>query len=240
MDEKELCGKYSPPKLPPKSRFNDEESTAVLRLLLKQEKLLSDKNDNPALTITPAHKAFKHLPPVLQDHEEFNGERGMIRDDILPVASHQGGSILLPCLDAVPFRGAVIDYESGTPEGIFRSAKLARAKERPKESYGRRQPPPPQQHQPQQLLQQQHQHHQQQQNLRRNHSEQETQSKWKEKCARNNVLLRTQSCPDSDQLSKYSPQHHKKQNLCNSNSRLTDLLSQNNHDRSRRQFGKDN
>ena len=134
MDKEEPCEKSSLPKLPPKSRFNDEESTAVLRLLLKQERFLKDK-DNPALTLTPG-KTSKQLPPVSRDHEGTNDERGMMRENILPVASHQGCSSSLRYLDPLPGRKAATDG-TGSEEGNFRSAKLAKAKESQKESYRR-------------------------------------------------------------------------------------------------------
>ena len=195
MDKEEPCEKSSLPKLPPKSRFNDEESTAVLRLLLKQERFLKDK-DNPALTLTPG-KTSKQLPPVSRDHEGTNDERGMMRENILPVASHQGCSSSLRYLDPLPGRKAATDG-TGSEEGNFRSAKLAKAKESQKESYRRQQQP------------------QQQQILRRQRSQQETISKLKE--AKNiksrNLLLRARSCPDSDQLSEYySPKYPTQENI---------------------------
>ena len=136
MDEDDNEQSHSPPKLPPKSRFNDQESTAVLRLLVKQEKLLKNKDENPALRQTP-EKSTRHLPPVTPDTGEVGGPKEMIRTkEDLSYSRH------LP------------EYTSGErPEsagGIYQSPKLARAKERPKGSYGRRQ-------KQQQQQQQQHQ-----------------------------------------------------------------------------------
>ena len=48
--------------LPPRSKFNDEESTAVLRLIVEQERLLKNANVSPILNISS--EKLKRLPPL--------------------------------------------------------------------------------------------------------------------------------------------------------------------------------
>lgn len=48
--------------LPPRSKFNDEESTAVLRLIVEQERLLKNANVSPVLNISA--EKLKRLPPL--------------------------------------------------------------------------------------------------------------------------------------------------------------------------------
>lgn len=48
--------------LPPRSKFNDEESTAVLRLIVEQERLLKNATVSPVLNISA--KKLKRLPPL--------------------------------------------------------------------------------------------------------------------------------------------------------------------------------
>lgn len=113
------------PKPPPKSRFNDDESSAVFRLLLKQEKILKDRENNPALKLTP-EKSIRCLPPVangMESNQEENKINGKGENDVILSSKQQ--SLLLA-------RPASIG-------GIFRSPKLARVKDRPKGSYGCRQ-----------------------------------------------------------------------------------------------------
>lgn len=109
----------STPKLPPKSRFNDAESTAVLRLFVKQ-KLLNTKDDNPALRKTP-EKPLRHLPPVKPDASLE--ERWRQKEIKGTQESH--------CIHLKEDRPAIAG-------GIYQSPKLARPTERPKGSYGRR------------------------------------------------------------------------------------------------------
>ena len=115
--------RHSAPKLPPMSRFNDEESTAVLRLLINQEKLLKDKDENPALRLTP-EKSIRHLPAVMSLLVEEGAQKQATEED----CSHYKHLPAHPSNDSPAFAG-----------GIFQRPKLARAKDRPKGSYGRRQ-----------------------------------------------------------------------------------------------------
>ena len=48
--------------LPPRSKFNDEESTAVLRLIVEQERLLKNTKVSPVLNISA--RKLKRLPPL--------------------------------------------------------------------------------------------------------------------------------------------------------------------------------
>ena len=160
---------FSPPKLPPKSRFNDQESTAVLRLLVKQEKLLKNKDENPALKPTP-EKCVRTLPPVTPDVniEETNQKENVVTRQELCHYSH------LP---------AGISSERPTSGG---RPNVARTKERPKVSYGRRQQQQKQQKETQKKEHQQILHKQQQRQQQQLHSH----NKQHE---RTEAMLRTQS-----------------------------------------------
>ena len=162
------------PKLPPKSRFNDEESTAVLRLLAKQKKLLTNKDENPALRLTP-EKSVRNLPPVTPEPVE--------------ATENMGTHSKLSYYNHLPASISSENVRPASAGGIYRSPKLARAKERPKGSYGRRQ--------------KQHQKHYQQAEIKpephiRKYSHEETISSLKEqtlKMGTKTAVSRTRSCP---------------------------------------------
>ena len=191
MDNKDI---EKQPKLPPKSRFNDEESTAVLRLLVKQKKLLKNMDENPALRLTP-EKSVRHLPPVTPELGEETRAKENSGTHVHNELSHYNH---LP---------ACISGENSRPVsagGIYRSPKLARAKERPKVSYGRRSQQQQEQQQPQQQQQQkQQQKHYQKvvMNSRlhnRTYSYEQTISNLKEqtlKMGAKTAVSRTRSCP---------------------------------------------
>ena len=177
--------RYSAPKLPPMSRFNDEESSAVLRLLINQERLLKDKDENPALRQTP-EKSIRHLPAVMSEQAEEGTRKQETQEDL----SHYKHLPTRTSNDRPAFAG-----------GIFQSPKLARAKGRPKGSCGRRQQ---QQQQPQQHLQPKSasvlRQRSRLQERERTFSYQETMTNLKEqtlKLGYKASLSRTRSCPVS-------------------------------------------
>lgn len=259
MEKENPCRRNSLPKLPPKSRFNDEESTAVLRLLLKQQKLLNNKDDNPALKIVPG-KSSKRLPPVCQHQGGTYNEDKMFGDDQPTMDSHQNKCRnTLSSFNVLPLPGSAASM--GTSEGIFRSPKLARPKERPKGSYGRRQYLGPQQKcliEPQEQLQKQLESKeqeeplqlQQKQNLQRKNLHEEELFKWQEETTHHveirntqddvhegsnthksnqreicgsissanfkkskQVFLRTKSCPEPEEISKYTSHSNKDKSI---------------------------
>jgi hypothetical protein len=202
--------RHSPPKLPPKSRFNDEESTAVLRLLIKQEKLLKNKDENPALRLTP-EKSGRHLPAVMADQREGQRRKEMMttQEDLtyykqLPVCTSSERSA---------FAG-----------GIYQSPKLARAKDRPKGSYGRRQQQQEQQKQQQQKPESIPRPESRLQGRDRTFSYEETTTNLKEqtlKLGSKTSLSRTRSCPVSSyqtHIPPISPKNHPMTSWVNSTS----------------------
>ena len=129
-------------RFPPRSKFNDEESTAVLRLIVEQERLLKNP-ENPVLNITS--DKLKKLPPLsgkMLDHASL---------DVSTFESHRtqrrpktDEDIVLSrptLLKAKELRGIEETALLGKPKipEIYSTPKIARPRERerPRASYGR-------------------------------------------------------------------------------------------------------
>lgn len=121
-------------RFPPRSKFNDEESTGVLRLMVEQERLLKNPI-NPVLNITSDKR--KRLPPLSEtshdmrnaalDNSAFESQRINRRPN-----SNEHIVLSRPTL----LKGAL-----GRPKipEIYSTPKMARPRERerPRASYGR-------------------------------------------------------------------------------------------------------
>ena len=137
-------------RVPPKSKFNDEEATAILRLIVEQEKILNDATVSPVLNIT-ADK-LKKLPPLPLNRESVDD------DDELEISgnssSHGNRHQENSCLDALLCKPtltrareqkeiAVCDNTKTLGKAkiphIYSTPRIVRrrGKERPRESYGR-------------------------------------------------------------------------------------------------------
>lgn len=128
-------------RIPPRSKFNDEESTAVLRLIIEQERLLKTPA-NPVLNISS--EKLKRLPPLdgkMQDSLDCTGfephrnqrKHRPPEDDI--VLSRP------TLLKGKELRGFEEPASLGKPKvpDIYSTPKIARPRdrERPRASYGR-------------------------------------------------------------------------------------------------------
>ena len=134
-------------RIPPRSKFNDEESTAVLRLIVEQERLLK-KPANPVLNISS--DKLKRLPPL----------NGKMQDSLSDSASDSSfgfetqrtqrkhrtveGDVVLSrptLLKGKECRGIEELASFGKPKvpDIYSTPKIARPRdrERPRASYGR-------------------------------------------------------------------------------------------------------
>lgn len=129
-------------RFPPRSKFNDEESTAVLRLIVEQERLLK-KPINPVLNINS--DKLKRLPPLggkMLDHASL---------DVTALESHRtqrrprlDEDIVLSrptLLKGKELRGTEEPASMGRPKvpEIYSTPKIVRPRERerPRASYGR-------------------------------------------------------------------------------------------------------
>ena len=135
-------------RIPPRSKFNDEESTAVLRLIIEQERLLKNPA-NPVLNIT--NDKLKRLPPLI----------GKMQDSFSDSSSDSGSGFEPPhrnqrkhrpsddevvlsrptLLKGKELRGFEEPASLGKPKvpDIYSTPKIARPRdrERPRASYGR-------------------------------------------------------------------------------------------------------
>lgn len=126
-------------RIPPRSKFNDEESTAVLRLIIEQERLLKTPA-NPVLNINS--DKLKRLPPLngkmLDSLDQFDPHRSQRKH-------RPGDDIVLsrPTLLKGKECRALEEPASlgGKPKvpDIYSTPKIARPRdrERPRASYGR-------------------------------------------------------------------------------------------------------
>lgn len=125
-------------RIPPRSKFNDEESTAVLRLIIEQERLLKTPA-NPVLNINS--DKLKRLPPL-------NGKMQDSLDQFDPHRSQRkhrpGDDIVLSrptLLKGKECRALEEPASLGKPKvpEIYSTPKIARPRdrERPRASYGR-------------------------------------------------------------------------------------------------------
>lgn len=125
-------------RIPPRSKFNDEESTAVLRLIIEQEKLLKTPA-NPVLNIKS--DKLKRLPPLngkMQDSlDQFDPHRSQRKhrpgDDIV-----LSRPTLLKGRECRALEGPTSLGQPKVPD-IYSTPKIARPRdrERPRASYGR-------------------------------------------------------------------------------------------------------
>ena len=129
-------------RIPPRSKFNDEESTAVFRLMVEQERLLKKGPINPVLNITS--DKLKRLPPLNAslpdplDCGAFEQQRNQRR-----YKSNEEIVLTRPTLlKAKEARGMSLETATfGRPKvpDIFSTPKIARPRERerPRAAYGR-------------------------------------------------------------------------------------------------------
>ena len=130
-------------RFPPRSKFNDEESTAVLRLIVEQERLLKNPA-NPVLNITSDKR--KRLPPLsgkLQDHAALDGSAFAESQRIQRRPKSDEDTVLSrpTLLKGKEFRATEEPAVLGRPKvpEIYSTPKIARPRERerPRASYGR-------------------------------------------------------------------------------------------------------
>lgn len=129
-------------RFPPRSKFNDEESTAVLRLIVEQERLLKN-SVNPVLNITS--DKLKRLPPLGRKSENhaqldcsaFEPQRTQRR----PKSDEDIVLSRPTLLKGKDLRGTEEPAALGRPKipEIYSTPKIARPRERerPRASYGR-------------------------------------------------------------------------------------------------------
>lgn len=134
-------------RIPPRSKFNDEESTAVLRLIVEQERLLK-KPANPVLNIS--NEKLKRLPPLNGKMQDSLGDSGSDSSFGFETQRTQRkhrsveGDVVLSrptLLKGKEFRGIEEIASLGKPKvpDIYSTPKIARPRdrERPRASYGR-------------------------------------------------------------------------------------------------------
>lgn len=129
-------------RFPPRSKFNDEESTAVLRLIVEQERLLK-KPINPVLNINS--DKLKRLPPLggkMHEHaslgvtslESHRAQRRPRLDEDIVLSRPT-------LLKGKELRATEESASMGRPKvpEIYSTPKIARPRERerPRASYGR-------------------------------------------------------------------------------------------------------
>ncbi|XP_031564186.1 uncharacterized protein LOC116299638 [Actinia tenebrosa] len=133
-------------KFPPRSKFNDEEATAVLRLIIEQEKLLKNANTRPLLNISA--NRLQRLPPLNAKRSESLDENELENVRTRKPSGHRepGSEIFLkPTLLKGKDSRSLSDNVSlpGKPRrvpDIYSTPKIVkphRDRERPKGSYGR-------------------------------------------------------------------------------------------------------
>ena len=131
-------------RIPPRSKFNDEESTAVLRLIVEQERLLKNPA-NPVLNISS--DKLKRLPPLngkMQDSLSDSGSDSSFGFGTQRKHRSVEGDVVLSrptLLKGKEFRGIEELASLGKPKvpDIYSTPKIARPRdrERPRASYGR-------------------------------------------------------------------------------------------------------
>ncbi len=134
-------------RIPPRSKFNDEESTAVLRLIIEQERLLKNPA-NPVLNITS--DKLKRLPPLngkMQDSFSDSGSDSSSgfephRNQRKHRSAEDDVVLSRPTLlKGKELRGSEEPASMGKPKvpEIYSTPKIARPRdrERPRASYGR-------------------------------------------------------------------------------------------------------
>lgn len=132
-------------RIPPRSKFNDEESTAVLRLIIEQERLLKNPA-NPVLNISS--DKLKRLPPLNGKMQDSFSDSGS--DSGTGFESHRNqrkhrsaeSDVVLSrptLLKGKELRGFEEPTTLGKPKvpDIYHTPKIARPRERPRASYGR-------------------------------------------------------------------------------------------------------
>ena len=117
-------------RFPPRSKFNDEESTGVLRLIVEQERLLKNPV-NPVLNITS--DKLKRLPPLSEAlHDSRNAQ--LENPAFEPKRIHRRPK-------SNEDRATFLKGALGKPKipEIYSTPKIARPRqrERPRASYGR-------------------------------------------------------------------------------------------------------
>ncbi|KAJ7384628.1 hypothetical protein OS493_020206 [Desmophyllum pertusum] len=129
-------------RIPPRSKFNDEESTAVLRLIIEQERLLKNPA-NPVLNISS--DKLKRLPPLngkMQESidcssgfEHHRTQRKHRTDDDIVLSR----PTLLKGKELRGFEEAASLGKPKVPDILYSTPKIARPRdrERPRASYGR-------------------------------------------------------------------------------------------------------
>ncbi|XP_032219605.1 uncharacterized protein LOC116602319 [Nematostella vectensis] len=130
-------------RIPPRSKFNDEEATGVLRLIVEQEKLLKNATASPVLYASISPKRQKKLPPInlrseSLDENDFQNNRSrkspsLDEPDILNKPTLFKGKDFRKSSDQ---HGSLPGIPSKVPD-IYCSPKMARHRERPRGSYGR-------------------------------------------------------------------------------------------------------
>lgn len=143
MDESNDFGR----KFPPRSKFNDQEATAVLRLIIEQEKLLKNANVSPLLNVTT--NRLQRLPPLNAKRSESLDENDLENVRTRKLSGPQDGSELFFNKPTLLSRNKdqTTSDNTGTLPGrptripdIYSSPKMARHRDRsdrPKGSYGR-------------------------------------------------------------------------------------------------------
>lgn len=129
-------------RFPPRSKFNDEESTAVLRLIVEQERLLKNPV-NPVLNITS--DKLKRLPPLSgKAHEHASMDSSAFEPHLTQRRPKSDEDIILSrptLLKGKETRGTGETASLGRPKipQIYSTPKIARPRERerPRASYGR-------------------------------------------------------------------------------------------------------
>jgi hypothetical protein len=133
-------------RFPPRSKFNDEEATAVLRLIIEQEKLLKNASASPLLNITA--NRLQRLPPLNAKRSESLDENELenVRTRKSSGNRDSGSEMFLNKPTLLKGKDSRSLSDNGTLPGkprrvpdIYSTPKIAkhRERERPKGSYGR-------------------------------------------------------------------------------------------------------
>jgi len=134
-------------KFPPRSKFNDEEATAVLRLIIEQEKLLKNANVSPLLNVSS--NRLQRLPPLNAKRSESLDENELENVRTRKQSGQRDGSELFlnkPTLLNRNKEQSTCENIASLPgrpsrvPDIYSSPKMARHRDRgdrPKGSYGR-------------------------------------------------------------------------------------------------------
>lgn len=134
-------------KFPPRSKFNDEEATAVLRLIIEQEKLLKNANVSPLLNVSS--NRLQRLPPLNAKRSESLDENELENVRTRKSSGHDepGSELFFNKPTLLTKKDLHTSDNTGTLPGkpakipdIYSSPKIARHRDRsdrPKGSYGR-------------------------------------------------------------------------------------------------------